>query len=169
MFYDNCDFNIKIQIKKLDNKKENIFFYFNLKLNKSKNLSKEIKCNSQEHFFEEWIWTLKYNEWRNVDNNSDDNYIFGIKIYKNEFNKYILHKDVQIDIDKIINGKIYSFKTFIQSKNNDKIVFNITITPIFPKGNIFRVSEVKKNIILKKIFPAFIGKTKFMNNYQIKF
>ena len=164
IFYDNCDFNIKIQLKKLDNKKEKIILLFILKINKSKNITKEIKMNYQEHFYEEWIWTLKYNEWRNIDNN-DDNYIFGVNIYQNELNKNILNKYMQFDIAKIINGKIYSFNRFIQLTNNDVIQFNINIIPIFPKGNKCPVNEIKKNIILKNIFPAFIGKTPFTNNY----
>ena len=107
-----------------------------------------------------------YNKWRKIDYN-DDNYIFVVKIYKNNLNKTILNKDIQFDIVKMINGKIFSFNIFIPSTNKDKIEFNITITPIFPKGYKFPVNEAKQNIILKNIFPAFNGKTPFTNNYQI--
>ena len=166
-FFDKCDFNIKIKLKKLDNNYENILFFFNLKINKIKNISKEINFNSQNKLYEEWIWNLKYNEWRNIDINDDENFFLETKVYKNVLNQTILKKEIQFEIDKIINGKIFSYNILIPSTNNVKIEFNITITPIFSKGYIFPVNEVKKDIILTSIFPSFIGKTPFTNNNRI--
>ena len=165
--YTNCDFNIKIQLKKLDNKKDNINFILSLKINKLKNINKEIIINDQENYFDEWIWTLKYNEWRNIDINDDHNFIISFNIDKNNLYQNSLNKNIQFDISKIINGKKFSLDLGLPTNNNDKTNFNIKIIPIFSKGNKYSSYEVKTYITLKNIFPAFNGIYPYRNNNQL--
>ena len=119
------DFKIKIQLQKLDNIKENINFNIFLQINELKSVKKEININYQDKFYDEWIWTLNYNEWKNIDNN-DENYILYIYIDKN----CILNKD----ISKIVNGQNFAFNVAIPTPNNNQISFSVIITPIFPNG-----------------------------------
>ena len=166
MSYSNCDFKMKIQLKKLDNKRENISFIIFLLINEFKSLNKEININYEENFYEEWIWTLHYNEWKNVDNN-DENFILGINNHKNFLAQSDLNKNSRFDICKIVNNKIVSFNIPIPTLNNGQITFSITITPILPIGQKFITYELKDVINVKRIFPAFNGKSQYTNKSTI--
>ena len=151
--YTNCDFNLKIQVNKIDNKNENINFVVYLKINEIKKYSKEIKFINQGNCYDEWIWTLNFNEWKNVDNNSDP-FIIGVETYNNYSNRNNLYSN----ISKIINGQMYSINVNIPTQSNNTITINLLIIPILPAGNKFSVIETKNFITINKIFPAFKGK-----------
>ena len=155
---------MKVQIKKLDNKKENIDFNIFLKIKERKNFIEEINITTEENFYKELIWTLEANEWKNIDNNID-NFLFGITIDKNLSNQNSLNNDMLFNISKIFNGQIISFNSSIPSANNDKVSISFIITPIFPKGEKFIAIEEKKFIFVNKIFPPFTGKSQFTSNY----
>ena len=156
--YTNCDFNLKIQVNKIDNKKENINFIVFLKINEIKKYSRGIEFMSEGTCYDEWIWTLNFNEWKNIDNNSDP-FIIGIESYNNNSNiNYLNNNYKYFNISRIINGQIYSFKANIPTQSNDKIAIKLIINPILPAGNKFSVIEAKDCITINKIFPAFKGK-----------
>ena len=162
--YVNSSLKLKVQIKKLDNKKENIDFNIFLKIKERKNFIEEINITTEENFYKELIWTLEANEWKNIDNNID-NFLFGITIDKNLSNQNSLNNDMLFNISKIFNGQIISFNSSIPSANNDKVSISFIITPIFPKGEKFIAIEEKKFIFVNKIFPPFTGKSQFTSNY----
>ena len=161
--YINCDFKFKIQVKKLDNKKENINFNIFLKINEKKNFSKEIKINYEENFFEEWFWTLNSNEWTNIDNNSDS-FIFCVIFDKNSLITK-LNKNIYLKIGKVLSGQCITFNLNISTQSNGSIPLHIRIKPILPVGQKFYALETKKLININKIFPAFFGKSPFTNNF----
>jgi len=156
--FENKDFSMKIKIKKMDNKGENINMKLNLKINESKQLYKEINLNNSDKLSEKWIWNLNFNEWKNVDNNSS-NYILSINFIKNNLNQ-----KVELDINKIFNGKMFSSSLLIPTSNNDKEKISIEIIPILPEGKKYYTHEKKTNLIIKKIFPEFVGKSPLIQN-----
>jgi len=156
--FENENFRMKIAVKKIDNKGENIKMELNLKINELKQLYKEINLNNLDKLSEEWDWNLKFNEWKNIDNNSS-NYILSINITKNNLNQ-----KVEIDINKILKGKVFSSTLLIPTTNNDNEKISINILPILPDGKKYYTNEKKFNLIIKKIFPAFIGKSPLIKN-----
>ena len=124
-----------------------------LQINELKSVKKEININYQDKFYDEWIWNMNYNEWKNIDNN-DENYILYIYIDKN----CILNKD----ISKIVNGLNFAFNVTIPTPNNNQISFSVIITPIFPNGKKFVANELKEIINIKRTFPAFNGKSAYI-------
>ena len=154
----NCPIIIKIQVIKVDitNEQVNLMIYF--KINEMKNLRKEIKL-SGEHLFEEWSWTLNANEWGNIDIN-DDNFIFCIETGSTEIKQY--------NINKIIKGQNFTFDLSIPTQDKKNSAVNIKIVPIFQKGNKFVAFEEKQIIKIKKIFPAFTGKSSYTNKIPKK-
>ena len=154
----NCPIIIKIQVIKVDitNEQVNLMIYF--KINEMKNLRKEIKL-SGEHLFEEWSWTLNANEWGNIDIN-DDNFIFCINVGSTNIRQY--------NINKIIKGQNFTFDLSIPTQDKKNSAVNIKIVPIFQKGNKFVAFEEKQIIKIKKIFPAFTGKSSYTNKIPKK-
>jgi len=156
--FKNAVFIMKIVIKKMEKKVENINLKLNLKINELKQLYKEINLNNQDKSFEEWDWSLNFNDWKNVDNNTS-NYILSINIINNNLNQ-----NVELDIKKILNGKVFSSSILIPTANNDKEQINIKILPILPDGEKYFTNETKVNLVIKKIFPAFVGKSPLIKN-----
>ena len=156
--FENENFRVKIVIKKMDNKGDNIKMQLILKINELKQLYKEINLNNKDKLSEEWDWDLKFDEWKNVDNNSS-NYILSINIIKNNLNQ-----KVELDINKILKGKVFSSSLLIPTSNNDKEKISIIILPILPDGKKYYTNEKKWNLIIKKIFPAFVGKSPLIKN-----
>jgi hypothetical protein len=158
--FKNENFRMKIVIKKMDNKGENINMKLNLKINELKQLYKEINLNNKDNLSEEWDWNLNFNEWKNIDNNSS-NYILSINIIKSNLN----HK-VELDIKQILIGKMFSSTLLIPTTNNEKEKISINILPILPDGKRYYTNEKKYNLIIKKIFPAFVGKSPLIKNIK---
>lgn len=157
--FENENFSMKIKIKKMDNNKfENINMKLTLKINELKHLYKEIFLNSANKFSDEWNWNLNFQEWKNVDNNSS-NYILSINYIISNLNY-----KVELGISKIMNGKVCSYNLLIPKSNNDNDKIYIEIIPIFPTGKKYYTTEKKCNLIIKTIFPAFIGKSPLLTN-----
>ena len=159
--YINCDFNLKIQLKKIDNIFTNMNLLLFFKISESKNLTRPININSSS-FYDEWIWTLNFNEWRNIDNNVDT-YILGINIDKSYLSKNALNNNFIFDITKAINGTAFSFNITIPMANENKTTFNINIIPILPEMKKYLANEIKKCLVIKYVYPAFDGKSMSTN------
>ena len=159
--YINCDFNLKIQLKKIDNIFTNMNLLLFFKISESKNLTRPININSSS-FYDEWIWTLNFNEWRNIDNNVDT-YILGINIDKSYLSKNALNNNFIFDITKAINGTAFSFNITIPLANENKTTFNINIIPILPELKKYLANEIKKCLVIKYVYPAFDGKSMSTN------
>ena len=151
--YELCEFKLKIKIKNTD--KNNTNFIISLKVNESKNLKKDIQLNAQNNYYEECIWSMNVNEWKNIDNNVDS-FIFEIDYNKNNGGtpfRFI------VNIAQVKIGKEISFNVKLPVTNNKKSVINMIITPIIPEGKKYMKTEERLFLIMKKIYPPFEGKS----------
>ena len=155
-----CEFKLKIQIKRMDNKNENINFIISLKLNENKNLIKDIILTDQNNYSEECIWNVDINDWKNIDNNVE-NFIFKVENQKKSLGMPFKAK---INISHVKRGKGISFNIKIPTNNNTfgNILFNIF--PIIPKGKKYLANENKVYLFIQKIFPPFEGKSSLTVN-----
>ena len=153
--YENCEFKINFQVKKEDYIKDNINLKISFKINETKSLYKEVKLTMENNFTEKWTCTLNSNEWKNIDNNSE-NFILIMEtdnIFENNSKS-----SIKIDIRKIKTGKKIRLKLSLLTMNNNKSVINFIAIPEIPKGKKYMKIERNKILILKDIYPAFEGK-----------
>ena len=153
--YENCEFKINFKIKIEDNIKDNINIKISFKINEAKILYKEVKLTMENNFTEEWTCTLNSNEWKNIDNNSE-NFILIMEtdnIFENNSKS-----SIKIDIRKIKTGKKIDLKLSLLTMNNNKSIINFMAIPLIPKGKKYLAIERNKIFILKDIYPAFEGK-----------
>jgi len=101
--YDKCEFQMKVQIKRIENKNGNLNLKLYLLVNESKTIKKEVQLKSENNFSEEYVWNLTAKEWKNIDNNID-NFILGIRNNDN-INPNNSKKIVTIDVSNVKNGK----------------------------------------------------------------
>ena len=158
--YDNCDFKLKIEIKKNDNKNEDIYFSIYLIINNKKSV-KYIQLKNENNFCDEWIHTMKYNEWKNVDNNVED-FILGFENEKNIGNNP--NRNNIISLNDVKRGKSISFNIKLPTKNKKVAKILFIISPIIPEGEKKWTIESKEYLFLKKIFPPFEGKSNLTSN-----
>ena len=153
--YQNCEFKLKIKIKKVDEKKNNVNFAISLKISEYQTLRNEIYLKAESNYYEECIWLMSANDWVNIDNNVDT-FIFGIETTKNN---WLSSNKSTVNIGQVKNGKGISFNVKVPIENNDKTIVNIVIIPIIPEGKKYLKMEEKQYFIIKKIFPEFKGKS----------
>ena len=158
--YDNCEFKLKFQIKRNDNKNENICFVMSLKINEKKYLKKDINLINQNKYSEECIWSMDFKDWKNIDNNIE-NFIFRVESQKN---LSIFPFKAKINISCIKKGKGISFNLKVPTSKNDKAIINFNVFPIIPKPNKYLVNQNKEILFIHKIFPPFKGKSKLTSN-----
>ena len=158
--YDNCEFKLKIQIKRMDNINQNINFVISLKLTENKNLIKDISLTNQNNFSDECIWSMDNNDWKNIDNNVE-NFMFRVENQKKSLDMPFKAK---INIGHVKRGKGISFNIKIPINNNTfaNILFNIF--PIIPKGKKYLANENKVYLFIQKIYPPFEGKSSLTAN-----
>ena len=159
--YKNSIFQLKIQIKRIDNKNENINLIISLVISNSKTLRENIHLSNESNFYSEFIWSMNAFEWKNIDNNIE-NFILSV-----ENEKYIGNIDnkIEFNISKIKFGKRGIIKVKLPTENNNYAILNFNIIPLIPKGEKYLATEVKEYIILKQIYPPFEGKSSnFFNN-----
>ena len=153
--YENCEFKINFQVKKEDYIKDNINLKISFKINETKSLYKEVKLTMENNFTEDWTCTLNSNEWKNIDNNSEN---FILIMETDNIFDYYSKSSIKIDIRKIKTGKKICLKLSLLTMNNNKSVINFIAFPEIPKGKKYMTIERNKILILKDIYPAFEGK-----------
>jgi hypothetical protein len=155
--YDNCIFQLKIEMKRIDNKNEDINFIISLIINERKKLINNIQLKNIGSNYEECLWSMNYNEWTNVDINVE-NFLFGVEKGKN------IPFKATINIGRVKKGKSISFKVKIPTENKDMAIINFNVKPIIPKGKKYFENEMRQFLIIKKIYSAFEGKSPFTSN-----
>ena len=128
--YDNCEFNLKIQIKRMDYIKENINFTISLKINENKNLIKDIILTNQNNYSQECIWSIDNNDWKNIDNNIE-NFMFRVENQKKSLGKPFKAK---INIGHVKRGKAISFNIKIPIIIMLLQIFFLIYCQLFQKG-----------------------------------
>lgn len=159
--YDKCEFQMKVQVKRIENKIGNLNLKLYLLVNESKTIKKEVQLKAENNFSEEYVWNLTAKEWKNIDNNID-NFILGIRNNDN-INPNNSKKIVTIDVSNVKNGKAITFKQSIPSDNKEKI--NISIFPISPEGEKLNSVEVKEFIVIKNLYPPFEWKSSMAQKF----
>ena len=153
--YENCYYEIKFKFKKEDYIQENINLKISFIINEKKTLYKEVKLTVDNNYSEEWTCILNSNEWKNIDNNSE-NFILIMEtdnIFENNYKS-----SIKFDIRKIKTGKKICLKLSLLTKNNNKSVINFKAIPVIPEG-IKYIAQVKNKIlVVKEFYPAFEGK-----------
>ena len=153
--YENCYFEIKFKFKKEDYIQEDINLKISFIVNEKKTLYKEVKLAMENNFSDEWTCLLDYNEWKNIDSNSD-NFIL-VMDTDNIFDKYS-KSSIKVDIRKIKTGKKLSLNLSVLTKNNNKSVINFIAFPVIPEGKKYLAQVQNRILIVKKFYPAFEGK-----------
>ena len=103
---------------------------------------------------------MKFNEWRNIDNNVE-NFIFGIE------NEQILlnnnNNSITVNIASIKNGKTMSFNVKIPNENKNILKVHFNVLPIIPEGRKYWDDEkkeycqlLKENLNLHLILPFYL-------------
>ena len=158
--YDNCIFQLKIKMKRIDNKNEDINFIISLIINERKKLINNIQLKNIDSNYEECLWSMNYSEWTNVDINVE-NFLFAVEKEKNLSN--IPYK-ATINIGRVKKGKSISFNVKIPTENKDMAIINFIASPIIPKGKKYIENEMRQFLIIKKVYSAFEGKSPFTSN-----
>ena len=96
------DYEIKFQVSRIDNKKENLNLYIKFLVNEKSTLEQIVNLKMENDFQEEWIWKFTSNDWINIDNNNE-NFVMKIDINK------IGMKPITANVEKIKLGKPISF------------------------------------------------------------
>ena len=96
------EYEIKFQVSRIDNKKENLNLYIKFLVNEKSTLEQIVNLKMENDFQEEWIWKFTSNDWINIDNNNE-NFVMKIDINK------IGMKLITANVEKIKLGKPISF------------------------------------------------------------
>ena len=158
--YDKSEFKIKILIKKIDGKGNDVKLKITLLINETKKLKQKIELKPP-YFCQEWIWSLTAEDWMNFDNNNY-NFLLGVELEKDFESEY--NKGINLDISKIKKGKGMIFEQNLPSVNNDKI--SIDISTLLPEGEKNNIIETKEVINILKIYPPFEWKSLGKHNYD---
>ena len=153
----NTDYKLKIHLGKTDYKKETLLLNIFLRINEEKTLSKDVKLKKIGDFDEDIVWILNPNEWNNINNYLLIlEYCYGIRAERNW---------VKLNISQIKDTKELTFDCPIDLFSENIIVkVNIHIKAIFPKGKKDLEQGKKAPFFVKKIYPAFEGKSNETNN-----
>ena len=158
--YDNCIFKLKIEMKRIDGKNNDINFIISLIINERKKLISNIQLKHSSYNHEECLWSMNFNEWTNIDNNVE-NFLFGVEKGRNSSNAP--YKAI-VNISRVKKGKNISFNIKMPSENNDIALINFNIFPLIPKGKKYYENEIRYFLIIKKIYRAFEGKSPLTSN-----
>ena len=154
---DKDNYKLKIYVGKTDYKKDNLILNIVLQMDNDKLLNKEVRLKSIGNFDEEIIWVLNSNEWENIDK-----YLFVLEYYYVDRNERVA---VSLNISKIkeMDNLLYECPIDLYAENiRVKIILNIKREIPEDRKN---VDQGKKEIItIKKIYPAFKGKSPDTNN-----
>ena len=150
---ENKEYKLKIHIGKTDYKKDNLLITPLLTINENKTLSKAVKLKKIGDFDEEIIWILNSEEWNNFEN-----YIFMLEYcYTTNLDETFL---VKLNISQIKELKELLFQCPIDLyAENITIKINIKITLEIDEGKISLQSLKNEELIIKKIYPEFKGKS----------
>lgn len=153
---DNKDYKLKIGLGKTNYKKDNLVLNVYLTVNENKTFKKEVRLKTIGDFDEEIVWTLTQNEWNNIDN-----FLFVLDYYTGNMEE---NGAIKFNISQIKNGEDLLFECPIDLNSQDiPIKLRISLHPILPVEKKNSGSGKKDSISIKKIYPAFKGKSKDTN------
>ena len=110
-----AEYKVQFQVKRIDNRNEDINLTILLLVNQKKILKKEVNLSKANGFLEKWIWNFNSNDWKNIDINNE-NFIMKIQLDKSKHSSY--------NVEDITLGNTISFVPEICN------YINFTLTPI---------------------------------------
>ena len=82
-----AEYKVQFQVKRIDNRNEDINLTILLLVNQKKILKKEVNLSKANGFLEKWIWNFNSNDWKNIDINNE-NFIMKIQLDKSKHSGY---------------------------------------------------------------------------------
>jgi serine/threonine protein kinase len=110
-----AEYKVQFQVKRIDNRNEDINLTILLLVNEKKILKKEVNLSKANGFLEKWIWNFNSNDWKNIDINNE-NFIMKIQLDKSKHSSY--------NVEDITLGNTISFVPEICN------YINFTLAPI---------------------------------------
>ena len=110
-----AEYKVQFQVKRIDNRNEDINLTILLLVNQKKILKKEVNLSKANGFLEKWIWNFNSNDWKNIDINNE-NFIMKIQLDKSKHSSY--------NVEDITLGNTISFVPEICN------YINFTLAPI---------------------------------------
>ena len=110
-----AEYKVQFQVKRIDNRNEDINLTILLLVNQKKILKKEVNLSKANGFLEKWIWNFNSNDWKNIDINNE-NFIMKIQLDKSKHSSY--------NVEDITLGNTISFVPEICK------YINFTLAPI---------------------------------------
>ena len=151
--YDNnSEFKLKVHIGETDYKKDDLVLNVLLTDNLTQTFSQKIKLKSIGNFDEEIIWKLTLDEWNNIEN-----YAFVVEYWYGNMKDQLAVK-LNISQIKEINDLLFECPIDLYEENiTIKIKINIKVEK--PEGKKYFEQGKKEVLNVKKIYPAFEGKS----------
>ena len=153
MPYDkNTNYKLKVHIGETDYKKNDLRLNVFLTNNIDQTFSQKINLKTIGNFDEEVVWNLTPDEWNNIDN-----YAFVVEYWYGNMEDQLAVK-LNISQIKQINDLLFQCPIEIYEENIT-INIKINIKVEMPDGKKNDESSKKEIINVKKIYPAFEGKS----------
>ena len=150
------DYQLKIHIGKTDYTRDNLALIIKFVVSKDKILRKEVKLKKIGDFDEDILWSLSPIEWNNVDCH------LILEYYYVEVRQKVA---VKLNISNIKDSNELFYECPINLyPDNTRVIINLDIK-VFRPNLKKAVEQGKKEVIsVKKIYPAFEGKSPETNN-----
>ena len=159
--YEGCKFGLHIKVGKINYDKDKLSLVVILEASQNRNLKKEVQLKQIGDFNEEWKWEFTIDEWKNITKAC-----LYIGLYRQHTFSNDKKGDAKISLSNLKKGPTkYDCKIEIESKRIEPIITFI-ITPIFPQGKKHYEPVTKEVIKIKKIYPAFTGKSQSVPQNQ---
>ena len=106
----NKEYKVKFEVQRIDNLKENTNFNLYFLVKENHIMQHFVNLKKENNLYDEWIWNIDDNDFRNIDNNNE-NFIITMDLnYQNKINKVIYNAEV-IKLGKPI---FFTAKNFIK-------------------------------------------------------
>ena len=105
-------YQVKFEVKRNDNKKENLFLNVVFLVKENDTRQHDVFLKQENGFYDEWIWKFHSNDWKNIDNNNET---FIMTILFNESGK---NDNLSFNLESLKLGQPISFvvKKYINFK-----------------------------------------------------
>ena len=144
---------LKVLSKIINKVKYNLSIEMILKIDNNKNLKQLVEINQNNKYQYEFMWNINSNDLKNAINN-ENNFLLIIK------NK-VTNSELKIHITQTLLGKDKSFNIKYPSGNNEYVILHNIIKPTSAQKKIELTFQDKESLVIKTLYPAFMGKSIF--------
>ena len=134
-------------------KKADLALEMNLKINDNKNLTQLINLNQNNNYSEKFSWKINSND--ELDAKRDkENFLLSIENKKT-------HSTVSVHLAQTISGKDKAFNVKYPCRNKEEIILYVIAKLIKTQLNPTYTVLNQESLVIKTLYPAFMGKSKF--------